>query len=101
MPTMPVTIEYNQDFDREHYPFSDWHRETVAKIAEHFKIPMDVAWWYDATLQGAIFTPKTPPTRLARLMAADVAFLNSLPGFRWIEALGPDFKFGLAHKQPR
>lgn len=100
MTTMPVQIAYNDEFDREHHPLTDWHKETVARIAEHFKIPMDVPWYYHATIQGAVFWPKTNPPRLARLHAEEARFLADLPGFRWVE-YGAELKFGLAHREPR
>lgn len=100
----PITITYNDEFDRESYPVEEWHRRTVAAIAEHFKIPSSVEWLHHATIHGRVFWPKSWPEagdpRVVRIYAEDVQFLAALPGFRWIEH-GNQIKFGVEHNEPR
>lgn len=97
---MTPTITYNDEFDRENHPLTDWHKKTITKIADHFKIHIDVEWFYHATLQGGIFWPKTTPARPSRIHSNDARFLADLPGFRWVECEN-ELKFALDHAEPR
>lgn len=101
---MQIEIQYNQpDFDPEHYPIKEWHRETVAKIHRHFNLTDEhTRWWYHATIHGRVFNFHVKPEHRfsTRLSVENIKFFYELPGFRWIESDEDGFMIGLEHHLP-
>jgi hypothetical protein len=92
----PLTIVYNDEFDKEHYPIQDWHREVLARIEAHYNLPETASWFYHATIHGAIFSLKDDRYS-DRIHFDTLVFLNTLKGFRWIETTDKKLVFGLSH----
>jgi hypothetical protein len=92
----PLTIVYNDEFDKEHYPILDWHHEVLAQIEAHYQLPKTASWFYEATTHGRIFSLKND-WYSDRIPFDTCVFLSTLKGFRWIEATDKRLAFGLSH----
>ena len=98
---MPVQIVYNQEFDVEHYPIQDWHREQIQKICDNQKYPINTICSYDATIHGRIFAIKAVTNNSARLNFEFMKFLvENIQGLRWIESTNGDLIVALKHVKP-
>jgi hypothetical protein len=92
---MPLTVAYNDEFDRENYPIQDWHNQVLAQIEKHYNLPEHASWLYDATIHGAIFTLINGKYS-DRIPFDTCVFLSTLKGFRWIESTHNKLVFGLS-----
>lgn len=103
-----IEIVYNNtdQFDEQHYPIQDWHREVLAQIVERFKLDPTKKWYYQATLCSRTFSfllaDLGPQHSLFnRFSVEDLQFFAGLKGFRWIEYVNGHFGFSLTHNEPQ
>lgn len=93
-----LNFEYNDSFDKIHYPIKNWHKETIDKIHSYFKLPENTTWIYYATIHGVILTFNTDilvPRRLCRLVKEDLIFLYNVPDLRYTDINDNSFSIAL------
>ncbi len=95
---MSIQISFNDDFDVEHYPLEDWHRQTIEQIVDLFDISVTVEWWYHATTHGRVFWCAIKGHQ--RLVATEIKQLAEVKGLRWIEPTKEKLSISLDHNEP-
>lgn len=101
---MAIEITYADEFDREHYPFSDKVYELVEKIARiiYHPDPENSKWKYFCTVHGAIFKTEWTDAgikhRNGNLGINQIRAFADFEGLRWIESKEDHFTVGVEHK---
>lgn len=96
------TFLYGDDFDRQHYPMTDWHLDIVEEIADILNLPAATEWHYLATIQGRCLSAELgehQANRVRRLHADQIARLLDVVGFRWVGMRGNTIEVGIEHSE--
>lgn len=93
---------YGDDFDRQHYPMTDWHLDIAKEIADILKLPAAIEWHYVATIHGRCLSAELgehQANRVRRLHADQIVQLLDVVGFRWVGMRGDTIEIGIEHSE--
>ncbi len=99
---MPL-VEYNEEFDKEHYPIKDWQIEELILVHRHLDLPDCGKWVYFATIHGVIFKyidgVDILPRTMNRMDRTDLEFFGNRKQLRWFEPTETSFQVAFTHHE--
>ena len=93
-------IEYNEEFDKENYPLTQYHLDSFNAVLKAMYLPSSrlINKRYSATIQSSIFTANYGQGGIGkRVYSEHIKELVKLEFFRWIELDNQSISFSIRH----